>query len=37
MVFAIIAITVFKTETLLMNHLFSFGFMTLAVYFIFKK
>jgi uncharacterized protein len=33
----VIAITVFKTETLRMNHLIGFGFMVLAVYFIFKK
>ena len=36
-VFMVIAITVFKTETLRMNHLIGFGFMVLAVYFIFKK
>lgn len=36
-VFTIIAVTVFKTETLRMNHLIGFGFLVLAVYFIFKK
>jgi len=36
-VFTLIAILVFKTETLRMNHLIGFGFLVLAVYFIFKK
>ncbi|MFM1877030.1 MAG: hypothetical protein RL266_2767 [Bacteroidota bacterium] len=36
-VFTIIAVTVFKTETFRMNHLIGFGFLVLAVYFIFKK
>jgi uncharacterized protein (DUF486 family) len=36
-VFTIIAIVVFKTETFTSNHLIGFGFLILAVYFIFKK
>lgn len=36
-VFAIFTILVFKTETLKMNHIIGFGFLVLAVYFIFKK
>ena len=36
-VFTIIAIVVFKTETFISNHLIGFGFLILAVYFIFKK
>lgn len=36
-VFTIFAIIVFKTETLRLNHLIGFGFLVLAVYFIFKK
>ncbi|MCF8276799.1 MAG: DMT family protein [Flavobacteriales bacterium] len=36
-VFTLIAVLVFKTETLRMNHLIGFGFLILAVYFIFKK
>lgn len=36
-VFTLIAVLVFKTETLRMNHLIGFGFLVLAVYFIFKK
>lgn len=36
-VFTIIAITVFKTETFKINHLVSFLFLILAVYFAFKK
>lgn len=36
-VFMLIAVFVFKTETLRMNHLIGFGFLILAVYFIFKK
>ncbi|MFN3019413.1 DMT family protein [Chryseobacterium sp. TY3] len=36
-VFTVFAIFVFKNETLRMNHLIGFGFLILAVYFIFKK
>jgi hypothetical protein len=36
-VFTIIAVAVFKTESFRMNHLIGFGFLILAVYFIFKK
>jgi uncharacterized protein (DUF486 family) len=36
-VFTIIAIVVFKTETFTTNHVIGFGFLVLAVYFIFKK
>ncbi len=36
-VFSIIVITVFKTETLRLNHLISFLFIILAVFFAFKK
>ena len=36
-VFTIFAITVFKTETLRVNHLIGFVFLILAVYFMFKK
>ena len=36
-VFAIFTLVVFKTETFRMNHLISFVFLILAVYFIFKK
>ncbi len=36
-VFTLIAVLVFKTETLRMNHLIGFGFLVLAVYFIFMK
>ncbi len=36
-IFTIFTITVFKTETLRMNHIIGFGFLILAVYFIFKK
>ena len=36
-VFTVIAIAVFKTETFTSNHLIGFGFLILAVYFIFKK
>jgi uncharacterized protein (DUF486 family) len=36
-VFAIFTLLVFKTETFRMNHLFSFLFLILAVYFMFKK
>lgn len=37
LVFIIIAVLVFKTETFATNHLIGFGFLILAVYFIFKK
>ena len=33
----VISLTVFKNETLRWNHLIGFGFLVLAVYFIFKK
>lgn len=36
-VFTVFAIFVFKNETLRINHLIGFGFLILAVYFIFKK
>lgn len=36
-VFTIFTLVAFKTETLRMNHLIGFGFLVLAVYFIFKK
>lgn len=36
-VFSVFAIVAFKTETLRLNHLIGFGFLVLAVYFIFKK
>lgn len=36
-VFAIFTLLDFKTETFRMNHLFSFIFLILAVYFMFKK
>lgn len=36
-VFSIIVITVFRTETLRLNHLISFLFIILAVFFAFKK
>lgn len=36
-VFAIFTLLVFKTETFRLNHLISFGFLVLAVYFMFKK
>lgn len=36
-VFMLISIMVFKNETLRLNHLVGFGFLVLAVYFIFKK
>lgn len=36
-VFAIFTLIFFKTETLKMNHLISFAFLILAVYFMFKK
>lgn len=36
-VFTLFVVFVFKNETLRMNHLIGFGFLILAVYFIFKK
>lgn len=36
-VFTVMTILVFKNETLRWNHLIGFGFLILAVYFIFKK
>jgi uncharacterized protein len=36
-VFAIFTLFVFKTESFRLNHLISFAFLVLAVYFMFKK
>jgi uncharacterized protein len=36
-VFTIFALLVFKTDTFRLNHLIGFGFLILAVFFIFKK
>lgn len=36
-VFTIFTLTLFRTETFRVNHLIGFGFLILAVYFIFKK
>lgn len=36
-VFSVFTIVVFKNETFRLNHLIGFGFLVLAVYFIFKK
>lgn len=36
-VFTLFALVLFKTETFRLNHLIGFGFLVLAVYFIFKK
>ncbi|NUO00334.1 MAG: DMT family protein [Saprospiraceae bacterium] len=36
-VFAVFSLLVFRTETFRINHLIGFGFLVLAVYFIFKK
>lgn len=36
-VFTLFSVFFFKNETLRMNHLIGFGFLILAVYFIFKK
>lgn len=36
-VFTFFAVSVFKTETLRLNHFIGFVFLVLAVYFIFKK
>jgi uncharacterized protein (DUF486 family) len=37
MVFVVFSLLVFKNETFRLNHLIGFGFLVLAVYFIFKK
>ncbi len=36
-VFVVFSLVFFKNETLRMNHIIGFGFLILAVYFIFKK
>ena len=36
-VFSVFTLLVFKTETFRWNHIIGFGFLVLAVYFIFKK
>jgi uncharacterized protein (DUF486 family) len=36
-VFMVFTLLLFKTETLRTNHLIGFGFLVLAVYFVFKK
>lgn len=36
-VFAVFTLVVFKTETFRINHIISFAFLVLAVYFMFKK
>ncbi len=36
-VFVVFSLVFFKNETLKMNHIIGFGFLVLAVYFIFKK
>lgn len=36
-VFTLFAVVVFRTETFRLNHLISFGFLILAVFFAFKK
>jgi uncharacterized protein len=36
-VFMIFSLVFFKTETFRLNHLIGFGFLILAVYFVFKK
>ncbi len=36
-VFVVFSLLVFRTETFRMNHLIGFGFLVLAVYFIFKR
>jgi uncharacterized protein (DUF486 family) len=36
-VFVVFSLVFFKNETLRMNHVIGFGFLILAVYFIFKK
>lgn len=37
LVFAVFTLVVFKTETFRLNHIISFVFLILAVYFMFKK
>jgi uncharacterized protein (DUF486 family) len=37
LVFSIFTLLVFKSEPFKLNHLIGFGFLVLAVYFIFKK
>lgn len=37
LVFTVVAVLFFKTETLRFNHLIAFVFMILAVYFVFKR
>ena len=37
LVFAVFTLLVFKTETFRLNHVISFAFLVLAVYFMFKK
>ena len=37
LVFAVFTLLVFKTETIRLNHVISFAFLVLAVYFMFKK
>jgi uncharacterized protein len=37
LVFSVFTLLLFKTETFRLNHLIGFGFLILAVYFIFKK
>jgi uncharacterized protein (DUF486 family) len=37
MVFVVFSLLIFKNETFRLNHLIGFGFLILAVYFIFKK
>lgn len=37
LVFTVVAVLFFKTETLRFNHLIAFAFMILAVYFVFKR
>lgn len=37
LVFTLFTVAFFKTETLRLNHFIGFGFLVLAVYFIFKK
>lgn len=36
-IFVVFSLLFFKTETLKLNHIIGFGFLILAVYFIFKK
>jgi uncharacterized protein (DUF486 family) len=36
-VFMIFTLVFFKNETIKLNHIIGFGFLVLAVYFIFKK